>query len=980
MYRKLSIPVGVAMLAALALVGMLSIFAFNAAQPAQAAGVSNLMVLVSDDATGATANYTFTFTATEALAANTHFININAPEGYTVADGGTADATVNGTSQTASTANDSTKGAVRQYSILTPVAIADGGEVTVVLKDVMNPATAESYAWMVDTNFGLADPVSASVMIGDMGDGTTTPDPMMTRMASSVDARPDDPGDATQITVKFMIKEFLAVDDSITLEVSDDLGVPSSIRAADVSIGGMAANTAADANTFHEVASPRSVIVETDSVAERYVITLNIGDMDDDEGPEKGLAMGEVTVTLRQEAGITNRTEGGNDDWFAYTSQETPLQSLPCVEKDATMACTGDNVKLKVGQIDNVYDVPWTISLSSYGDSRGEQITAIGKGFKNGTTTKFWRDPDRNGKIDGPRDTDGDGEIDIPGEPVLCSSTANGDDIATCDFTLSNPPFAPGKMGNYINAVDGRNKKAGETTYNDDGTVKSMRRDELKQIELEPSISVNPTQGIPGDSINVQLHDFQTGDVVEGIEFGRAAFICGNKPGEDDAREGCPTGTVGKNGSLSFSFTIPNSVTTGAQDLKVHTTNSDDNTTFVVDSGDLQLSTTDVLPNQRISVSGSGFTKSSNQNPAWIGDAAGEKNSCGGALGSVTLGGQPIPWPRINDGDGIEVTSGGTWSAPIDLPINSSTTAAGTRELKITDCRGGLATVDLTFAEREVTMTPAEGGVGTEVVISGKNYPVSNDDGTDIEVMVEYDAGVDKDDDDVEPDALGNFTVILEVPEDAGIPSNNTVRVKFLEDDRSQVLDTFTHRVPQGTVAFSATRGGEGSSLTITANGFARYTRVDLVEFGDREITPSPHPSTDTNGNAEFSVRIPGSDPGIYIIRVEIDQVVATSTFTVVSGSGVSDGAVATVLGNVISEDALDRIFRFDNTTKMWEWYISDPAFASTNNLGGLSSGDLVYIKVTKDVSADILGASTTLTCTNAGTDTEDCWNLIAIP
>ena len=169
--------------------------------------------------------------------------------------------------------------------------------------------------------------------------------------------------------------------------------------------------------------------------------------------------------------------------------------------------------------------------------------------------------------------------------------------------------------------------------------------------------------------------------------------------------------------------------------------------------------------------------------------------------------------------------------------------------------------MDLTFAEREVTMTPAEGGVGTEVVISGKNYPVSNDDGSDIEVEVEYDAGVDTDDDDIEPDALGNFTVILEVPEDAGIPSNNTVSVKFKDDDDDDVLDTFTHRVPQGTVSFSATRGGEGSSLTITADGFARYTRVDLVEFGDREITPTPNPSTDTNGNAEFPVRIPGSDP-----------------------------------------------------------------------------------------------------------------------
>jgi hypothetical protein len=113
---------------------------------------------------------------------------------------------------------------------------------------------------------------------------------------------------------------------------------------------------------------------------------------------------------------------------------------------------------------------------------------------------------------------------------------------------------------------------------------------------------------------------------------------------------------------------------------------------------------------------------------------------------------------------------------------------------------------------------------------------------------------------------------------------------------------------------------------------------------------------------------------------VQIDEVVATHTFTVISGSGASDASVETVLANVISAAALDRVFRFDNSTKSWEWYISDPAFSASNNLGGLSSGDLVYIKVTKDVTADVLGTSITLTCTNAGTDTEDCWNLIAIP
>ena len=928
MTNQLKILAGVAMFAALALAGAVGLFAFSAVQPAHAQTTS--------------ADVTRSFSATEVATGGTVDVTITLNTGFVVTVKETLPADWSYQSVMPSDVEVTEDGQMITFDVITgqPVKYT-----------VMAPDTAGSgmfsgmYAVSGTPNISVGGPTTVDVA----ADGTTDPDPMpMT--ASSVNARPKDPGDLAQITVKFETSMFLAIDESITLEVSDDFGVPSSIRASDVSISGMGAESAT-ATASPESASPRSVIVETDSVAERYVITLNIGNMDDsaDRETDKGLAAGPVTVVFRQGAGLTNRTEGGSDDWFVKTSQEDLLDSLPMTDD------------YDEGQIPKVYTVPHTISLSSYADSRGEEITAIGKGFKNGTTTRFWRDADN----DGTRDTN---------ETVLCDAVANGDDIAECKFTLFAPPFKPGfgPAGNmnYVNAIDGRGKTA------------TMP---LKRIELEPSISVNPKRGIPGDSINIQLHDFQTGDMVTRIEFARTVDICGGDSGKTCQSIGA-TGSVGDNGTLSFSFNIPTTVTPGAQDLRVHTENGNDNTTFTVGAGELQLSATNVLPNQRISISGSGFTKSSNQNPAYIGDPGGEDNSCvedtGGnrIIGTVTLDGDQIPWPRINDGDGIEVTSGGTWSAPVDLPISASTTSSGTRELKIIDCRGGVATIDLTFAEREVTMTPAEGGVGTEVVITGKNYPVSNDDGSDIEVEVEYDADVDIDDDDAEPDALGNFTVILEVPEDAGIPSNNTVSVKFHEDDGSEVLDTFTHRVPQGTVSFSATRGAEGSSLTITANGFARYTRVDLVEFGDREITPTPNPSTDTNGNSEFTVSIPGSDPGIYIIRVEIDTVVATSTFTVVSGSGAADASIETVLANVISAAALDRVFRFDNSTKSWEWYISDPAFSASNNLGGLSSGDLVYIKVTEDVTADILGASTTLTCTNAGTDTEDCWNLIAIP
>ena len=971
MYRKLSIPVGVAMLAALALVGMLGIFAFNAAQPAQADGIGSATVSVGDSMTGAMTDYTFSVTTNAAIVENT-FINLDPPTGYTVAERA-FDGTVDGTTATVSAR------AGGAYNVALPVAVDSGATVMIVIPGLMNPATAGTYTWMVDSALGGAAPVSAEVTIEDGGNGGTPTTGMVDVSNASVTARPEEPGADTQIKVTFMISEDLATDDSITFEVDDDLGVPGSIDADDVSITGETNENAGDSGS-RKTASPRSIVVEANRPAERHKITLFIGNMDDsaDADEDLGLQGGEVVVTFRQGAGITNRTEGGGDKWYVSTTNEPGL-----------------------ARIGSVYDVPWVIELSDYKGSRGDVIIAVGKGFKNGTTTHFWRD----GNDDGVMGRD---------EPTLCEATANSGDIAECTFTLANPPFKGvfGALGdmNYINAVDGRNKSVLEKDY----------AEFRPRIELEPSMSITPEAGGPGDSINVQLVDLALGDSVSRIELSRRDALCDDiYTTTDDATGGTVTylcgdfikgaaASAGENGTLSFSFEIPNrsitdgTIVAGVQDLRIfvdprgpeadpNDPRDDDNNVNVnlgVRSGDLQLSSTTVLPNQRISISGSGFTKSSNRandGAAFIGVPPSEFRGHGcpvGVLGSVTLGGDQIDWRRINDNEGIEVTSGGTWSAPIDLPVNSSTTVAATRQLKIIDCRGGQASVNLTFPEREVSISPEEGGVGSEVIITGNNFPVENDHSIRkaYEVTVTYDADQESDDDDMDPDAIGSFTVILEVPEDAVIPSNNTVKVQFEDDNDSPVLETFTHRIPQGTVSFSTDTGPENSTLTIEARGFARYTSVDIIEFDGRDITPVPKPSTDTNGNGSFDIRIPGSDPGILIVRVEIDDVVATHTFTVVEGGGAEDAAVETVLGNIMSEDALDRIFRFDNTTKMWEWYIGDPAFASTNNLSGLSSGDLVYIKVTKDVTADVLGTSITLTCTNAGTDTEDCWNLVAIP
>ena len=236
------------------------------------------------------------------------------------------------------------------YDVALPVGVNSGAMVTIVIPGLMDPATAGTYTWMVDSRLGNAAAVSAMVTIGD---GMTPTDPMTGMVDvsnASVTARPDDPGDATQITVMFETNMYLAIDESITVEVSDDLGVPSSIDAADVSISGMASAGAGGA-TSHEVASPRSIIVEEDSVAEVRDYHVHWG--------RAGAGPGRGVLTFRQGAGLTNRTEGGSDDWFVKTSAESDL-----------------------AEIGDVYSVPWTISLSSYADSRGRKSPPSARGSR----------------------------------------------------------------------------------------------------------------------------------------------------------------------------------------------------------------------------------------------------------------------------------------------------------------------------------------------------------------------------------------------------------------------------------------------------------------------------------------------------------------------------------------------------------------------------------------------------------------------
>ena len=206
------------------------------------------------------------------------------------------------------------------------------------------------------------------------------------------------------------------------------------------------------------------------------------------------------------------------------------------------------------------------------------------------------------------------------------------------------------------------------------------------------------------------------------------------------------------------------------------------------------------------------------------------------------------------------------------------------------------------------------------------------------------------------------------------------VYVNQADDDGTDEIRTFRHRVPPAVISLTPASGPEGSMVTLTGSGFNRFQSMDDngLEVGSIGVGVSPNPSTDRGGNVSFSFQIPGVDSGIQNVSVSIGETTASVGFNVTEASGVvgavtSDVAVA--LEPLLTEGTLDRVFYFNNATKEWQWHIVDPDFAATNNLDDVVSGAPLWVLVTEDTSAILNNRTVDFTCAGG-----DCWNLVTFP
>ena len=411
---------------------------------------------------------------------------------------------------------------------------------------------------------------------------------------------------------------------------SSKFKIPATVATSAVTISTTTTNYNSAAENPNVVVNPASVTVSyTGAEGDLPVLTLVVPDMDPDTDGSNGIGSNAtVTVTILQSAGVQLPVKAGGYDISIWTSNDAST---------TWGEFQGDEITLYRD-----------VTLSAVSGSRGDTVTATASGYSSGTAT-FWNDDD------------GDGAIDA-GEIELCEGSVSSS-TATCDFTVGNPPFIVGEGTdttasgytnaetiagwgtdtNLVNAQDGENNQAQWSSAED--VAKAL-------FELEGSISITPSTANPGDTVTVQVTDGGDGAVTSCNILG-VSVTC--------------SGTVSTAGMGDITATIPN-VPSGVQKFYLIDADSTSlKTNITIGSATITSTPSDnMVPNQRVTITGSGFTAS-------------------GTVKSMTIGGETILAARVNDGSTITIDNGGSFSTSVDIPATPATEVTGAKTIKVTD-------------------------------------------------------------------------------------------------------------------------------------------------------------------------------------------------------------------------------------------------------------------------------------------------------
>jgi hypothetical protein len=957
------IPV-LALLVALGALAMFASLNHFSASPTEAdiTPATDILLELSDTLVNQRATYTVgPFTSDQDLGAGAQ-LTFTFPAGVNVA--GVTGSTVNGAAATSAVAG-------QVVTVTVPQEIAAGADIAVELPGVVNPADVDVGGITVDDTAG-----------GPVGTTVDIPVANVEGIAS-----PDTAGQLAEYQFTFTVDQNIPANvGEVRITFDRDTLVPDLISQTGVQFQASILTNAlgtgnvgpGGANQVVTAATAPVLDVDDDDPQRRELI-VKVPDMDPTTGDVgqagqgvQGIAAGaQVRILVTTNAGVRNATE--------REISEIDLQACPsaCINGDSVITGAPATASVQVKNVVRINDVD---------NSRGASITVTGLGYNADTTATVW--------LDNGTDADGDGilgnsaadlatrndGIKQTQERELGNVVVSSDDTFTLEVTVGNPPFAPGLLDESAVGLDLNGD--GDTTDQNvrfnvinaiDGEARVADPEEVSTFELEPTVRVSPAEANILDTVTVSLFDYTPAETVTDIALGGTSVTV---PGGISIRP---------NGEQNFTIIVPGNVDEGVQTLEVTAGDVTEDTELTIGGAELAPSVQELVANQDLAISGNGFSESANQCVM---------------EGDITLSNVPLEidpdssddfcesnadeFGRPAGTEGFQLTSGGTFSGTVrirrsDGTIPSTFLTAGSHELKVIDTSGAEATFNVTIRERRLEVTPPQSLPRDTITISGFSYPADNPDTGQISVTVTYDCGAGCSRSvTADPDSSGNFRETMQIPNNAGIPSTNTISAEIAG---TNTVDTTTHQIPRSGISIEPAQGAIGTPITISGQGFKRFDTVESIEIGDLGALGGRTINTDDRGG--FTVEgivVPGLDTGVHSVEVTVgtgdDRVTANTTFEVTESA--VEG-VPTAVNQAVAPlaESLVRVFHFNNNTKEWSFFDPRPEFEQASTLDQFMEGQPYWIRVEADQTVQLGGQQRNLTCVNPGTPQEDCWNLI---
>ena len=725
----------------------------------------------------------------------------------------------------------------------------------------------------------------------------------------------------------------LAAGDRIEIYLEDDYQVPDSIDPSAIYF-----RVPGGGDIYNGGGRVRAadVSIDTDDHytqdKDDYAISILIPDMNPSEeagGIDYPPVANDLVMVITKAAGIKNPTEEGTHSagFSVLTGDED------------------DNEGPEFGRIAD-FRTEAKIALSHSEGGRGTEVTLTATGFNNGTRAEAKVLTVEDGAT---AESTCDEIMDHAESESLGTANVGDNDEFSIPFTVHQDEFDPGRV-NYICA---RDTEAGG----------ARPASEVKVFNNTESLTIEPASVNSGDEVTVKPRDYSGGNAIDRIYVEDLTWSNDGDNTNDDFDVDV------NNDGTEYVFDMPGGVA-GVVQIAVHgDRNTDLQRKYItVNPSMLTLSQSEVVANETVIISGSGFFERS---VIWVAD--------------MTLDGDPIDVDEagttldVPTGNRfITTTSSGEFTATINIWAGAdggSATDADTYEIEVEDDRGYTGSASVTIVEPTVTVTPAVASAREFITISGTNWPASVND-RDFEVCILISEGTnDEDEDSADIDSTGRFSLQYQLDGSIDLGTTHDVVVRFPDsancaEDDIEITGSF--EVPESGVELSPAAAAPGETLSLAITGMPIYQLVERVSIDGEDRLRGQNVNTDSEGNVNITgIVVPFLDPGFYPVEVEVGDEIRVVQLEVLAEPIVAGTAQS--VSEALSEisGSLERIFHFNNANKLWTFYDPGPEFEGLNTLTELADGQPYWILVSEAQENVVLNGKTrNLTCVGG-----DCWN-----